>query len=109
MQVKPLGVFAMIDDGELDWKVIAIRSDDPMAAKVNDVEDVEKHMPGELEKIRTWFADYKIPDGKPQNKFGYDNKCMNKAFTMGVIAETNGFYNMLKHGFRANNEELSLA
>ena len=26
--VKPVGVYAMIDDGELDWKVIAIAADD---------------------------------------------------------------------------------
>lgn len=38
----PAGVYAMIDDGELDWKVIAIRADDPLAAKLNDVEDVER-------------------------------------------------------------------
>ena len=41
-KVKPLGVLAMIDDGELDWKVIAISVDDPKAALVNDVVDVEK-------------------------------------------------------------------
>ena len=35
-------VLAMIDDGELDWKVIAICADDPKAASVNDVEDVER-------------------------------------------------------------------
>ena len=32
----------MIDDGELDWKVIAISEDDPKAASVNDIEDVER-------------------------------------------------------------------
>ncbi len=41
-KVKPVGVLAMIDDGELDWKVIAISADDPKAALCNDVEDVEK-------------------------------------------------------------------
>jgi hypothetical protein len=40
--VKPLAVFAMIDEGELDWKVIAVRADDPAAAAVSDVEDVER-------------------------------------------------------------------
>ena len=42
MQVKPLGVLAMIDDGELDWKIIAINSDDAKASSVNDIEDVER-------------------------------------------------------------------
>ena len=43
-QVKPLGVLAMIDDGELDWKVIAINVEDPKASSVNDIEDVERYM-----------------------------------------------------------------
>ena len=40
--VKPVGVYAMIDDGELDWKVIAISTADPKADSINDVEDVER-------------------------------------------------------------------
>lgn len=55
-----------------------------------------------------WFRDYKTPDGKPQNAYGYDDKCLNKEFTMGVIAETHEFYNKLKSGARPNTEELSL-
>ena len=36
--VKPLGVYAMVDDGEVDWKVVCIRADDPKAGAVHDVE-----------------------------------------------------------------------
>jgi inorganic pyrophosphatase len=42
-QVKCVGAYAMIDDGELDWKVIAINTADPLADKINDVEDVERY------------------------------------------------------------------
>lgn len=55
-----------------------------------------------------WFRDYKIPDGKPANAFGYDNKCMNKEFAVKVIDETHKFYVNLKSGKRVNSEELSL-
>jgi len=106
--VKPLGVYAMIDDGELDWKVIAIKADDPKADLVNDVEDVEREFPGELEKIMIWFRDYKKPDGKPENSYGYGAKCMNKEFCMDVVKETNEFWKALKTGSRQNSEELSL-
>ena len=44
--MKVLGVLAMIDDGELDWKVIAVHAEDPLAAKLNDIADVETHCPG---------------------------------------------------------------
>ncbi|GAB4815497.1 hypothetical protein N2152v2_002543 [Parachlorella kessleri] len=107
-KVKPLGVYAMIDDGELDWKVIAINAEDPKAASVNDVEDVEREFPGTLEKIKVWFRDYKIPDGKPANGYGYNDQCLNKEFTRKVIEETHGFYNKLRSGARENSEELSL-
>lgn len=45
LKVKPLTALAMIDEGELDWKIVAISLDDPRASLVNDVEDVEKHFP----------------------------------------------------------------
>lgn len=45
LKVKPLGALAMIDEGELDWKIVAISLDDPRAPLVNDVNDVEKHFP----------------------------------------------------------------
>jgi inorganic pyrophosphatase len=108
-EVKPLGILAMIDDGELDWKVIAIKKEDPKASSVNDVEDVEREFPGELEKIRVWFRDYKKPDGKPENKFGFDDQYQNKEYTLDVIKETHELYNKLKSGKRENSEGLSLS
>ena len=41
-EVKVLGVYAMIDDGELDWKVIAVNAADEHADAMNDVGDIEK-------------------------------------------------------------------
>ena len=45
LKVKPLAALAMIDEGELDWKIVAISLDDPRASLVNDIDDVEKHFP----------------------------------------------------------------
>ncbi|PKI37867.1 hypothetical protein CRG98_041741 [Punica granatum] len=44
---------------------------------------------GTLTAIRDWFRDYKIPDGKPANKFGLGNKPANKDYALKVITETN--------------------
>lgn len=35
IKVKVLGILAMIDEGETDWKVIAINVDDPEAKDLN--------------------------------------------------------------------------
>ncbi len=55
-----------------------------------------------------WFRDYKMPDGKPANAFGFDNKCLDVDYALKVIEETHGMYTALKSGKRANEEELSL-
>ncbi|VVB18007.1 unnamed protein product [Arabis nemorensis] len=89
VKVKPLAALAMIDEGELDWKIVAISLDDPKAQLVNDVEDVEKHFPGTLTAIRAWFRDYKIPDGKPANRFALGDKPVNKDYALKIIQETN--------------------
>ncbi|KAI5062132.1 hypothetical protein GOP47_0022671 [Adiantum capillus-veneris] len=107
LKVKPLAVLAMIDEGELDWKIIAISANDPKADLVNDAEDVEKHFPGTLTAIRDWFRDYKIPDGKPANKFGLGNKAAGKDYALKVISETNEFWgNLVKRSTLAGDLSL---
>jgi inorganic pyrophosphatase len=79
-QVKVLGVMALLDEEETDWKVIVIDVNDPLAPKLNDVEDVERHLPGLLRATNEWFRIYKIPDGKPENQFAFTGECKNKKF-----------------------------
>ncbi|KAH6610482.1 hypothetical protein Trco_000502 [Trichoderma cornu-damae] len=86
-QVKVLGVMALLDEEETDWKVIVIDVNDPLAPKLNDVEDVERHLPGLLRATNEWFRIYKIPDGKPENQFAFTGECKNKAYAMDVIHE----------------------
>ena len=55
LEVKVLGLLAMIDDGETDWKMMVIDVNDPQAADLNNLEDVERLMPGFLAATRDWF------------------------------------------------------
>jgi len=86
--VKVLGVLCMIDDGEADWKVICIDATDRWAPEINDIVDVETHLPGVLDDIRNWWRVYKVAEGKPENKFGFGEKFMDKAFALRVVEET---------------------
>lgn len=96
-QVKVLGVLCMIDDGEADWKVIAIDINDPWASQMTDITDVENKLPGVLDDIRHWWRVYKVAEGKPENKFGFDEKFMNRCFALDVVAQTHGFWlNLVK-------------
>ncbi|RKF65619.1 Inorganic pyrophosphatase [Golovinomyces cichoracearum] len=86
-QVKVLGVMALLDEEETDWKVIVIDINDPLASKLNDIEDVERHLPGLLRATNEWFRIYKIPDGKPENQFAFTGECKNKKYATDIVRE----------------------
>merc|ERR1711976_626618 len=75
----------MIDEGETDWKVIAIDVEDPMGAELNDIDDVKAKLPGLLPATVEWFKIYKMPDGKPPNEFAFNSEFKDRAFTEKLI------------------------
>lgn len=42
------------------------------------IEDVRKSRPGHLEATVDWFRKYKVPDGKPENQFGFNGEFKDK-------------------------------
>lgn len=94
-KVKVLGCLAMIDDGETDWKVICINVEDPLAPQLNDIDDVDRVLPGYIPVMREWLRSYKTVDGKPLNQFALVEKAMNRDYTMQVIDETHQFWKKL--------------
>ncbi|CEL07354.1 Putative Inorganic diphosphatase [Aspergillus calidoustus] len=107
-QVKVLGVMALLDEEETDWKVIVIDVNDPLAAKLHDIEDVERHLPGLLRATNEWFRIYKIPDGKPENQFAFSGEAKNKKYAEEVIHECAEAWQKLISG-SAPRGEISLA
>ncbi|XP_040332943.1 inorganic pyrophosphatase 2, mitochondrial isoform X1 [Herpailurus yagouaroundi] len=88
IRVKILGILALIDQGETDWKIIAINVNDPEASKFHDIDDVKKYKPGYLEATLNWLRFYKVPEGKPENQFAFNGEFKNKAFALEVIKST---------------------
>lgn len=107
LKVKVLGVMALIDEGETDWKVIAIDVEDALADQLNDIEDVEMLMPGLIRATHEWLKIYKIPDGKPPNEFEFGGEPKNREFAERIIAETHRYWKELVSG-STNESELVL-
>lgn len=42
-----------------------------------------------------WFKIYKIPDGKPENKFAFNGEAKNRDFALKVIDEVHKFWRAL--------------
>ncbi|KAL4810218.1 inorganic pyrophosphatase [Aspergillus unguis] len=107
-QVKVLGVMALLDEEETDWKIIVIDVNDPLAAKLHDIEDVERHLPGLLRATNEWFRIYKIPDGKPENQFAFSGEAKNKKYAEEVIHECADAWEKLVSG-KSDRGDISLA
>lgn len=87
LQVRVLGVLGMIDEGEMDWKVIVINHDDPMTEKLHDVDDLYRVLPGLIHATFSWFRTYKVPDGKDHNVFAFREQVQPRAYAMDIIDE----------------------
>lgn len=103
--VKPLGVLAMIDEGELDWKIIAISTTDPLADELHDLEHLQAKQPEVVSGIREWFRWYKTPDGKPLNSFGFEGRALPRAKASEVISVAFDRWRELRFG-KAKNPRL---
>ncbi|VVC88279.1 unnamed protein product [Leptidea sinapis] len=106
LQVRILGAFALIDEGETDWKLLAIDTRDPLAARLKDVPDVERECPGLLRATVEWFRGYKQPDGKPPNQFAFDGQPKDAEFAHKVVDEVHEFWKGLVSGAVENANDI---
>ena len=84
-RVRVLGVLALLDDDETDWKLIVADAADPSTAQYRDIGDVPK---AKVDALREWFRMYKTAEGKGQNKFGLGERAMPRDYAQAVIQET---------------------
>jgi len=97
--VRVLGVLAMIDDDETDWKLIVINEEDPLAASISDITDLQSTMPGVIDGMRNWFREYKTKLGTKQpNKFALEGKAQNREYAQRVVEETHDAWKQLIQG-----------
>lgn len=61
MEVRPVGVLDMADEGGQDWKILAVATKDPIHADVKSIADVNEHLKKE---IAQFFETYKNLEDK---------------------------------------------
>lgn len=88
--VRVLGALAMVDDGETDWKVLAVRTDDALVAGggVRDIRGAPDALLRTADEIREWFRMYKVPEGKGENSFALGGAWQDRDTTLAIIAST---------------------
>ncbi len=61
MEVRPIGVLQMVDQGKRDEKILAVAESDPLYRQVNDATQVPQH---QLREIEHFFSIYKYLEDK---------------------------------------------
>lgn len=67
----PLGVIIMVDNGELDEKIIAIAEKDPMWNSYNDLNQLPPHY---VREVSNFFEVYKMLENKITSVEGIENR-----------------------------------
>lgn len=81
IEIKVLGCIAMIDQNEMDWKIIGINCKDILSQKYNEINDVPKD---KIDNIIDFLKNYKISEGKPENTF-YKDILWGRQITLNII------------------------
>src|SRR5262249_35558470 len=69
MEVRPIGVLQMVDQGKKDEKILAVAESDPLYREVKDYSEVFGHT---LREIEHFFSIYKKLEGKKTEIAGWD-------------------------------------
>lgn len=101
-ELKVIGSLCLIDEGEIDWKLIAVEASYAKEHGIRCAETYNQKNPGGINEVREWFRTYKTYDGKPLNQFGYDEQILDVERTIEIIYENHEYYKQLMAGKLAN-------
>jgi inorganic pyrophosphatase len=76
VHARPVGIMHMTDSGEADEKMIAVPTEDPRFAHVQDISDVNAHT---LKEISHFFATYKQIQKKDVHVGEFEGKAVAQA------------------------------
>ena len=71
VEARPIGMMNMVDNGEVDNKILAVPVSDPRFADILSLEDLPQHI---LNEIKNFFETYKELQGKKVTVSGYVSK-----------------------------------
>ncbi len=68
IEVRPIGIFYMVDEKGEDEKIISVAYTDPFYSPIRDISDLPQHFTKEVDHF---FSIYKDLEGKKVTTFGY--------------------------------------
>jgi len=96
-QVKVLGSLELVDQGEVDHKILVLSLDDEDASRINSISDLERVKPDVLAQLIDWLKNYKLPEGKSVNEFAQEEPT-SASEAIKIIHATHERWQKLRNG-----------
>jgi len=103
-KVKLLGSFCVVDQGEMDWKVVGLNIEEADKLGIKNLKDYNTQFPGIIENIMRWFVIYKKYEGKRENHIHFSGKLFDLDDTIKIIRNANNSYKELIIGKKRRND-----
>ncbi|KAJ7017962.1 inorganic diphosphatase [Mycena alexandri] len=85
-QVRVLGVLAPRDEGILRWTLLVVDITDPLAARLHNIDHLERECPGMITATKEWFRRlYKLPEGKEQNTIELGGEVKGRDYAREIV------------------------
>lgn len=82
VDVRPVGLFELVDRGENDEKIIAVPTSDPFAESIHDLNDLRPHA---LREIEHFFQVYKDLEGSRTESRGFQDRRAAEALILSAM------------------------
>ena len=76
VEVKLIGILKMLDDGEVDDKLIAVMASNSIFSRVNSFNELKNSYQGIIEILEIWFTNYKGTEKATVNGFEDEKKAL---------------------------------
>jgi inorganic pyrophosphatase len=84
--VRVLGALAVLDEaGRVDWKILALRADDPQAATLTDIAGAPASVARLAEDIRTWFRLREVPRGGAERQLALGGAWQGREAALAIV------------------------
>jgi len=97
VEVRPVGIFHLVDRGDDDEKIIAVPTRDPFTDEIRDITDIRSHALLELEHF---FQVYKDLEHVRVETRGFDNAKAAKKVILTAVAAYRGKFSARKPASR---------
>ena len=92
-EVKILGAFCLIDQGEVDWKLLALSTDRAESQQFACISELPQER---VQKVVDWFRTYKTFEGKEENRIGCGGRILTRKEALEVIDECHHHWRKLR-------------